>query len=208
MITHAKSRFIILNLMFALFTVSLIAQDQPKAVIGGETLTTQKDIYTHPGILFKKDEVWVGTDYLYNVPKQMGLIVEVIVPSTENLKVSINDLSAKIIETFRKYGIEAQLSVPPGPSGLPFFNVLIMIYPVEKGEVALVDGRLFEQVILPRVALGKDTTIQAITWEKKTLIKSSKEDFQDFLSSAVLDVINSYGDRFKVYDRLKQTNEG
>lgn len=200
-----KSIFILSSLLLA--STLMAAEEPAKAVIGGETLTTQKDIYTHPGIIFKKDDVWVGTDYLYNVPKQIGLIVEVIVPSAENIKVSLNDISAKVVEAFKKYGIDAQISVPPGPTGLPFFNVLIMIYPIEKGEVALVDGRLFEQIIAPRVNLGKDTALQGITWEKKTLIKSSKEDFQDFLNTAVIDVVNSYGERFKVYERLKQDTE-
>ena len=84
--------------------------------------------------------------------------------------------------------------------GIPFFDILVVVYPIEKGYVALVDGaRLFEAVDPLRVHLEKGTTFQAITWEKKTLVVAPEEDFEETVEKTIDDIVNTFFERFRIF---------
>lgn len=164
-------------------------------------------VYTHPGIVVPQDGSWVGSDHLLNVPRNIEVVVEILKPENTTLPFDQEYLQKRVAEAFKKKDLGPNSEIVSNTPGIPFFNLLVVVYPIEKGFVALIDGRLMEAVDPLRVHLEKGTSFQAITWEKKTLIVAPSEDFKETVDKTVDEIVNTFFERFDFFEKFKTKME-
>lgn len=163
--------------------------------------------YLHPGILIFKNGAWEGSDHLLNLTNNIGVYVVINKPEEFAEAISADRVRESIEKAFKDTSINPLSLVAVGQPPLPAFEIEILIYPVGKGFVAGLDGRLFESVTIPRMnTLGVDLAFQAITWEKKSLIVGPLETLNEQIIKAATDITNSFIERFKGYKPL-MTND-
>lgn len=162
------------------------------------------NVYTHPGIVINQGGRFVGSDHLLNLSKHIDIASEILKPSDAEIPLTTQMIDDYIHDKFIKKGLE---SANGSASSIPFFNLLLVIYPVDQGFVALVDGRLIESVDPKRVKLDRETQFQAITWEKKVLLVTPKEDFKTSIFKTIDDILNTFFERYDYFERLKEKME-
>lgn len=160
--------------------------------------------YTHPGILVFKDDVWKGYDYLFNLTKEIGVTVEIIKPAALKIGLSEEKLKSLVIEEFRKGGITPTARNAEDEPSLPFLHIQVLIYPVDSGYAVACEARLFEAVSVKRVNLDRGSSIQAITWEKQTLLVTPTNDLNASTEKAVTDMANDFVQLFQLYETMKK----
>lgn len=181
------------------FSCSGIAADPTDASMG-----SSPEYYLNPGIIAFRNGHWVGSDHLYNLTNSIDVVVEFYTPQNIVLPLNKDDVKQKISEIFQKARIHVEPpAVEAGKPPLPFFHMLIMAYPLEKGFAVYCEGRLFEGVQLERVTLDEQTSMQAITWESQNLIVSSKEDLSNQIMKSVEEIATSFADRFRFYEDIR-----
>lgn len=160
------------------------------------------EMYMLPGITAIKNGKWVGGDNMYNMPNNIGVGVEIVKPVGKPLPISSSAIKARIAALFERSGITPQPEGKAPSAPLPFFHMLILIYPIEKGYVAALNGRLFEAVTIPRIILEKSNTWQAITWEKQDLIITSGDLLVEQVNLAIDDITTNFIDRYTFYEKI------
>lgn len=161
--------------------------------------------YPDPGIIAFRNNKWVGSDHLYNLSNQINVSVEIFKPKHLVLPVTEAMIKLRMTDLFQKSNISPFASTDSGEPSLPFFHMLIMVYPIEKGYVAYCEGRLFEKVKLDRVRLDEQTYMQAITWDSENLVISPQDDFANQLYKSVDDIVTTFTDRFRFYLDIKSS---
>ncbi len=159
--------------------------------------------YPNPGIVASRGGKWVGSDHLYNLTNKIEVYAEIFKPQNVTLPVTENSIRSRVEAVFKKGKIEPKAEVRGGKPPLPFFHVLLMVYPIEKGFVILCEGRLFEEVHMDRVILDEQTVMQAITWESENLIIASSAEIEEQINKSVDEVANTFVDRFLFYANIK-----
>lgn len=157
----------------------------------------------HPGILIFKNGVWQETDYLFNLSSQIGIAIDILQPPNAKTALSQEKLRKIVEAAFGKAAISTEVLVLDNEPALPFFHIQIILYPVEKGFTAICEGRLFESVTVKRVILDRGTFLQAITWEKQTLLVAPSETFVAQVEKAVGEIADAFVDLFRTYQGLK-----
>lgn len=180
------------QIVFLTFAISLFSVEQ-----------TFEDMrfYPNPGIVANREGRWVGSDHLYNLTNKIDIVVEFFTPPNMVLPITRDAVKTTISEIFAK----ARITPPTESLGapLPFFHMLIMVYPIDKGFVAYCEGRLFERVELDRVRADPQTTMQAITWESQNLIISSKDDLVNQVTKSVDEIATSFAERYRFYEDIR-----
>lgn len=164
-------------------------QKQPK-------LRTLEGIFTYPGVATFQNGQWVGSEHIYNLTPDLGVLVEVDTPAPQSQLIKGPTLVEKIEPIFKEVGIFPRTSFS-GDTPLPFFHVIILLNPIEKGYVVYIAGRLFEEVQNKRVNLPPGILWQAITWEKQELNVFPEEQIQEAIEKSVLSIAKAFADRFK-----------
>lgn len=159
--------------------------------------------YPNPGIVAFREGRWVGSDHLYNITDRIDIAVEINKPPKVVLPVTEAMIRSRIADIFKKAKIHPVADSLPGKPPLPFFHVLLMIYPIEKGYVAYCEGRLLEQIKVDRVRLDEQTVMQGITWETENLIIIPSDELTDQLYSIVDDIANTFVERYQFYESIK-----
>lgn len=180
-------------------------------------------IFSSPGIATLEGSEWVGSDHLFNLPASIGVVVEIVKPSSISSVTSAPTtapgatgtsapvalgLNVLLIEEKIKEIVSNSLkNIKMKPrdlllergTPLPFLHFLIILNPVEKGYVAYIAGRLFETVQSNRIFLKTGITFQAITWEKQELIIAPPEQLQQQILETIQTIIASFSERIKNY---------
>jgi hypothetical protein len=166
----------------------LIIPPEKKVVPAGE-------YFNHPGVVTSKSGQWIGGDNFTNIAHSVSLQVNIIKP--ENLQISFNreDLQSKIADIFSKSEITINTTATEYTPPLPFFNMMILAYPIVDGMVVAVQGRLFESVELKRVVLENNTLFQGITWEQTNLVVAPDEEIEKYIKNAVEEIAKSFATR-------------
>jgi hypothetical protein len=163
--------------------------------------------YFYPGLVVFREGGWQGGEHLYNLTNNISVYVEIIKPETEELGINGEEIKQKIEGLFRENGINpftlSEFNQPP----LPFFRVEILVYPLQGGYAASCHATLFESVNLKRFNLEQGTAFQAITWEKKSLLIFPKDDAKNFIEKGVLEMAQSFIERFQFYDRIRKAQK-
>ncbi len=164
-------------------------------------------IFTQPGIIGYRNGQWVGTDHLFNLTNQIGVSVEVVTPPNVTLTISKDEIIEETMKILSQGGLAPHRITGGASSPLPFFHFLIMVFPLQNGYLGSVSGRLFEAVDVDRIKLAQGIIWQAITWEKQTLIISSKEEFALQLKKYVDEITQAFVDRYKHFEGMGGQNK-
>lgn len=156
-------------------------------------------IYSEPGIVTLQGGEWVGNEHLYNLSSSLGVVVDLIKPAGASIALTESALKEKVVSAFKKGHITERNPMINGRTPLPFFHLIVIIQPIEKGYVAYVVGRLFEEAQMKRVELKPNISWQAITWERQELIVFPTEQLQSQIDEAVLSIVNGFVERFNSY---------
>lgn len=171
---------------------------KPKLIIPSETskkVIPAGDYFNHPGLVGSKNGQWIGEDNFTNISHAIALQVNIVKPETLVLPFKKDDLQSKIADIFTKSGITINTAASESEPPLPFFNMMVLAYPINDGVVIAVQGRLFESVELKRVILDKNTLFQAVTWEQTNLIVAPEEDIQKLSMNAIEQIASSFSGR-------------
>lgn len=150
--------------------------------------------YPYPGLLVNINGKWEGSPYLYNMPQNIGVVIEVVKPGGKDYPVDHVRLRNDVADVFIKAGIQPQSLAIGNDPPLPFFHVLIYIYPGDDIYTAAIAGRLFEKVKLARLDYNLPGTMQAITWEQMNLLITSEAQFDTQLSATLAGIAKAFTD--------------
>lgn len=168
--------------------------------------SVQEAVYFYPGTIVNRSGVWEGGDNLLNLPKNIGLYVNIVKPGKDPLVIDEAKLKYEATKLFTKFNINPQVLVQPGQPPLPFLQILILLYPIsDRGYAASCEGRLFESVNLQRFILEPTgMAFQAITWQKSSLIITPRENLYDQLQNNIEDIIQAFGERYQAFQNIKK----
>lgn len=213
-----NGRKVLLGILLSLCGFSnLIGLDKPvvksKDVIPSKEAAVLKELmahqkpYAYPGIVVLKNGAWEGSDYIYNLTNKIGVAVDIAQPA--NVSIGLSDVKLKGIveEAFRKGGITPIAEGTDDVPFLPFFQIEIFIYPIDKGYAVTCQGKLFESVKVKRVVLEKGAAIQAITWEKETLMVISTDNADIQIEKRVEELADAFVKLFQLYETLKKPQQ-
>lgn len=173
---------------------------QTKAPIKEVKEATGK-LYPYPGVVSLYNNKWNGLDNLLNVSKTIPIQIDFVLPKGESSGVSELNVLHAIANIFQKEGISTHTPYRGDKPPTPFFNVMILIYPLQGGYVASLQGRLFEEITVERIKLDPEETFQAITWEQNDLITASKDQFEKVVLKSVEDIATNFTKRLLVDER-------
>lgn len=158
--------------------------------------------FTKPGVISFRGGRWEGTDHLYNLTNEIGVIVEIVKPESKEIPFKKESIENYVNELFSTNGLNPRFRPRVGPP-LPFFNVVIMIIPVEDNFAVYCTGRLFEEVDLKRINLEQGTYWQAITWEYQNLIFTPKDTLDAQILSAIREITENFIQRYKYFVSIR-----
>lgn len=169
----------------------------------------EEPTYFFPGLVRHSVDRWVGSDYLYDLPSNIGVVVELIVSHEIATMFNAEQIRDEVNEIFTNAGINPLAETIGEQPPLPFFNLTAFIVAAEDGFVLTLSGRLFEQVKLPRTDFQLTGTWQAITWEKQELVVTSKMQLNEQLHAAAREIVKIFTDRVNLFkqQRLEQRKE-
>lgn len=175
----------------------------------GQETSAQGPLYVYPGVVKAKDGKWAGFDYLYNVGSNIPIEVTIIKPPEASVPVSEESIRLRINEEFQKANIDTTVNTSGGHPPAALFSMMILIYPVNDGFIALCDGRLIETVSVQRVTpASTEGVFQAITWEHKNLIVAPTDSFNGLLSQTVDTIARTFIERYKFFESFRKRKEG
>ncbi len=162
--------------------------------------------YPNPGLVTLMNGKWIGSSYLYDMPSDIGIVFEVVRPGGKPVNVNTDELRKQASELFINSHFHPESLAIGNDPPLPFFHILIYVYPDEERYTAAILGRLFEKVKVSRLDYNLPGTSQAITWEKLDLIITSPLQFNDQLAEAVREIVRSFLNQVHYFDvqKLKQ----
>ena len=189
-------------LVLAIVPGFLIAQEAATPLVPPRIMadtSVDSHFFPHPGVVFQKSGQWLGDEHLYNLSNNLEVFVEV--EKTTGLDVSIDKEKIKNIISlaFKKTLTTNYKDNPP----LPFFDVTVLIAPIDKGFAVYCSGRLFEEVKLERVEFRKNEHFQAITWEKQSLLVIPKDKLMEEILVAVKDIADAFVERYRYFEEIK-----
>jgi hypothetical protein len=170
-------------------------------------LGAEKFYYPYPGDIYNEGGIWKGVDHLANLGNSIPLQVDILAP--QDLKLTITESSVN--EVLEKVFKDAGFNNSPSPKGEhAFFSMMILIFPINEGLAASIQGRLFEEVQVKRTLIAKDHKLQAETWDQSTLIVAPTAEFDELLYKSVSEVATNFVKRVQAFQGKRpslQTNE-
>lgn len=170
------------------------------------TLFAAPQVYTRPGIVTLQGGSWEGSDHLLNLKGPVNVVVEILKPQNVEVPLSADEIESRITTEFKKVDLTSGNYAVETP-GIPFFNILIVAYPVEKGYVASVDARLIEVIEPFRVRIDPSTFFQAVTWEKKSLLVAPTEEFSKTVDKTIDDLVKTFIERVSYFKEMNRRHE-
>lgn len=164
--------------------------------------------YFYPGLVrYSAVHQWVGSDYLYELPQNISVIVEIVVPPEFPFQIDTDAIRGNIESLFSASGIiPTSLSIGD-LAPLPFFHLIIYALPLKDSFVFSMSGRLFEQVKLDRLDYRLPGTWQAITWEKQELVMTPQSQFAVQLNETAKNIVDAFTDRVLYFRHQKSEQD-
>lgn len=156
-----------------------------------------------PGVIGFQNGHWEGTDYLGFLSNNISVDVEILKNANVPDIPSAGGLNGRIANIFTKENINPQANVAEGPP-LPFFHVLILIYPIEKDRFALLgSGRLFEQIQVVRKDFVPQGIWQGITWETQDTAVATSEQLDAQVQAIAERIATAFAQRVRQYQESR-----
>ena len=156
-----------------------------------------------PGVIGFQNGKWQGTDYLGFLTNNIGIDVEILKSDYVPQIPGAGSLSGRLAQIFEKENINPHAESAEGLP-LPFFHVLILIYPIDKDKFALLgNGRLFEQVQIMRKDFLSSGYWQAITWETQDTAISTGEQLDAQVQAIAERLATAFAERYRQYQESR-----
>jgi hypothetical protein len=157
-----------------------------------------------PGVIGLQMGKWEGSDYLGYLSNNIGVSVEVV-KGADLPQISDNAaFEASVSEAFKKEGIIPRADVKEGPP-LPFFHILILIYPTDKDRYVIVaNGRLFEHIQVVRNEFIPAGFWQGITWEIQDIATAGGQELNAKIKEMAEKLATSFAKRYRQYNSNSQ----
>jgi len=175
-----------------------VPPSQPGVRIG-QPSHFEEPTYFFPGLVARLGRQWVGSDYLYQMPAHIGVVVEIVGGAKEYIEgqetpVTINAeyIKRQVMDHFIANGITPQAITVGNNPPLPFFHILIFAASTDDRGVAYITCRLFEKVHLDRFGFQLPGAWQAITWEKQELIITSIQQFPENVGMTAVGIADDF----------------
>lgn len=178
-------------------TTTVPAASVSPATTAPQSLTPLKN-FVYPGIVRYTGGTVEGGDHLLGIGRNIGVDLEIYGDSGFPLR--REDLLQPVRELFKDY----RFSLDQSPPYLPFFYIVVIILPVNKGFSVYVSGRLLEKVELRKLQFDSSITWQAITWEKESFQIVSVEDATKEVRDTVMEIAKYFIDRVSFFESLPQ----
>jgi len=163
--------------------------------------------YTFPGLVTQFAGKWIGSDYLYNLPPDIGIAIDVVTPDNFPLRIDQLRIKDAAADVFSRGNItpisQAVGDMPP----LPFLHFLIFVQSAEESVVAFVEARYFEGVKLFRLDYSLPGTVQAITWEKQDLIVDAPNRIEEQILVSAEGLAREFVSRVHYFERQRYEEE-
>lgn len=189
------------SLFLTLFLFSLWAENTDNTLMNKKSLRPPTLSYTLPGIIGLREGEWVGHDHLLNLTSDLQVNADIVKPQNLDVPFTLEEIKEEVLAIFRKEGFVKISGMEQPQTPLPYFNMLVMIQKIPGGFAATIQGRLFEEVNIKRVALPQEVLFQAITWEKESMIVSSTESFKSDLLANVDEIAKLFIERYNYFER-------
>ena len=160
--------------------------------------------YSHPGIVAFREGRWLGSDHLLNISNDIAVYVEISKPENVELPVTAERLKTSVQGVFKKAGINIVVHPETGKPTLPFFHILVMLFPIKDGYTFSLMGSLYEEVKLPRITLDDSVTMQAITWDRQSIHIGSTNKVAEELINSVDEMATNFVERYTFFEKLKK----
>lgn len=170
-----------------------------------QTKKVETPTYYFPGMVALSKRLWVGSDYLFYVPSDIGVAIEVIadkglMADQTSIVAEEKKLKKNVEQLFQKAGISPQSYSVDNKAPLPFFHLLVMMYLVENKVFMSVTGRYFEEALPARLDLDAPVgTFQAITWEKNEMLIVSASQATEQLDLMVNNITQAFLDGVRYF---------
>lgn len=166
-------------------------------------LGAEKTYYPYPGDVYNAGGIWKGVDHLANLSSSIPLQLDLIAPADAQLTIKESALFEAMEKVFTDNGFQ---NSPPSKGEHYFFHILVLVYPVNGGLAASIQGRLFEEVQVRRTLIEKDHKLQAETWDQSTLIVGPTDEFNDLLTKSVEGVALKFVKRLEAFQKKEQNS--
>lgn len=170
-------------------------RSMPQMGLGQAGPSASGELFFYPGVVSARDGRWTGGDNFLNLSKSIAVQVNFIKAEGVDIPFAQDKFQGLISSIFDKNGLNPSANTSPP---LPFFNLIVMIFPTADGLAAACQGRLFEQVQVSRVQL-KDEVFQAITWEQTHLVFGAADDFEKMLTNTIESLTNTFVTRVSAH---------
>ena len=77
--------------------------------------------YTFPGFIARVGQRWLGTDYLYNMPKDIGLKIEIEKSPDKDIPINTEELLKSVEDIYREMDFHPEAQETGSAPPLPFF---------------------------------------------------------------------------------------
>jgi hypothetical protein len=163
--------------------------------------------YTFPGLVTRFSGAWVGSDYLYNLPPDIGVAVDIIMPDNFPLRIDARRIKDAVADIFSRGNITPVSQAVGDHPPLPFLHILIFAQAAEESTVAFVEARYFEGVKLFRLDYVLPGTVQAITWEKQDLLVDAPNRIAEQIFASAEGLARDFVSRVHFFQRQRLEQE-
>ena len=174
---------------------------QPSVAIPKVSEEEKVATYFYPGLIQNINGKWIGSDNLLNLKNNIGVYAEISQPEGLNLNFDSNELVKLVKELWQNSSLNPKIVASVDAPPLPFFKIQLLIYPVQDGYAACCQGSLFEQVNLKRVQLNSQMALQAITWQKTTLLVTPQSQLYQNVKKSVEDLAQIFLNTHTAFQR-------
>ncbi len=157
-----------------------------------------------PGVIGLQYGKWEGTDYLGYLSNNVGVQVEI--SKAENVPAIVDEatIAKGIADIFTKENIIPYSGVAEGPP-LPFFHILMLVYPIDKDRYVIVgNGRLFEQIQVIRKEFIPAGFWQGITWENHDIALANGQQLNTQIQAVADTLGTAFVKRYRQYNLSKE----
>lgn len=182
----------------------------PSGIRGGNTANEghslghfEEPTYLYPGLVRFSIDRWIGSEYLYDLPSDIGVVVEVLVPKELSTMFNTVKIKDDIHAVFKGVGITPMAQSIGNQPPLPFFHLLAYVLQVEDAYALSISGRLLEAVTLPRTNFQLAGTWQAITWEKQDMVVSSKTQITEQLYETAKEIAMLFAEKVSYFKKRR-----
>jgi hypothetical protein len=160
--------------------------------------------YNMPGVVGLVRGKWAGSDYLGHLPRALSVSVEVVSTAQMPNLIQSEQLEAEVRALLKKEEFVPEAEVEEGPP-LPFLQVLLFIYPIEKDKFVLFGAcRIFEKIQVMRKDFTPSGYWQGITWESQDIMTADSDELKQKVDELVKSLVNGFISRYKQFNPEKE----